>query len=259
VAAVGVPPRPAGPVAAPASSGAPTPAGGTGSAPGIAGRTIVLDPGHGDHSGAHSASGAWEDDDVLAIAQRAATLLRAQGATVRLTRAGPHLLGPVDSGDLTARVAEAVAWQADVFVSLHQNRSTETAQRGVQTFYATADSRALAAAVQRGVAAATGLKNLGLAHRLFWVVSCNPMPAVLVEGGFLSNPAEAALISSPAFFDAEARGLTAGLEGYFAEPGAVVGAHPLPARLATLCAMDPVQARTWITEHYQGHRPPAAP
>ncbi len=90
-------------------------------APPLQGRVIVLDPGHGSHSGAESAAGNWEDDNVLAIAQDAVPMLEALGAEVRLTRSTPAILGSADNTDLTARVADAIAWHADVFISLHQN------------------------------------------------------------------------------------------------------------------------------------------
>lgn len=223
-------------------------------APPLQGRVIVLDPGHGSHSGAESAAGNWEDDNVLAIAQDAVPMLEALGAEVRLTRSTPAILGSADNTDLTARVADAIAWHADVFISLHQNWSPAASAQGVQTFYATPQSQALATDLQQAVVAGTGLASLGLGHRVYWVVACNPMPAVLIEGGFLSNPAEAAEISAPAFQMKEAQAITAGLATYFANAANPVGAQALPQRLQTMCAMNPVQAKGWVTEQYQRRR-----
>jgi len=217
------------------------------------GRVIVLDPGHGSHSGASSSAGQWEDDNVFAIAQDAAPLLMALGATVHLTRTTSAILGSADDTDLSTRVSEAAAWHADVFVSIHQNWSTASSSQGVETFYATPQSQTLASDLEQAMVAGTGLQSDGLGHRVFWVVSCNPMPAVLIEGGFLSNPAEADEISSPAFQQKEAQAITAGLQTYFANSADPTGAQALPQRLQTMCAMSPSQAAGWVREQYR-HR-----
>jgi N-acetylmuramoyl-L-alanine amidase len=230
-------------VAAPAASAAAT---ATATAPPRS-DLVVLDPGHGSHTGAESPFGVWEDDNVLAIAQQAARLLAARGVPVRLTRTGPAILAPGDA-DLTTRVAEATAWGAALFISIHQNWSTDPAAHGLETFYATPDSAALARAVQRALVAATGLADLGLGHRVFWVVACNPMPAVLVEGGFLSQPDEAPLISGQAFQEREAAALADAVSGYLADASAPRGARPLPARLQAMCALGPSAAKTWVQE-----------
>jgi N-acetylmuramoyl-L-alanine amidase len=232
-------------VAAPAQPQTPTPSGPLG------GRIIVLDPGHGDHTGAESAAGNWEDDNVLAIARDTAALLRRDGAQVHLTRTGPHLLGSVTNTDLTRRVADAIRWKADVFISIHQNASGDgdTAENGTQTFYATSVSRRLARDVQSAVVGATHLVDLGIHVRQYWVVACNPMPAVLVEGGYLTNPNEAAEISQSGFFRREARGLEAALLTYFHDSTDPVGAHPLPAKLSYMCSLGPVAGGAWAEEN----------
>lgn len=213
-------------------------------------RIIVLDPGHGGHSGAMSAAGVWEDDNVLQIAEDAAALLRKAGARVHLTRTGPHLLGSEDNGDLTARVADAARWHAQVFVSIHQNYSDDTRlANGMETFYSNPDAKSLADDLQEALVAGTGLVDGGVRTDLFWVTSCNPMPAVLIEGGFMSNAPEAGEISTPAFHRKEARAIAAGLRTYFATPGAVAGPRPLPEKAAMLCAMTPPQARAWVDRH----------
>ncbi len=148
-------------------------------------------------------------------------------------------------------MADAIAWHADVFVSLHQNWSTSTAAAGVETFCATPQSQALAKDLEQAVVAGTGLQRDGLAHRVFWVVACNPMPAVLMEGGFLSNPAEAAEISSSGSQAREAQAIAHGPVAHFANPGNPVGAQALPQRLRTMCATNPEQVRGWVSERYR--------
>ncbi len=214
----------------------------------LAGQVIVLDPGHGNHTGEHSAAGNWEDDNVLAVAEDTAPLLTAMGATVHLTRTGPDLLGSQNNTDLTARVADAIRWHADVFVSIHENYfNGSQVATGVETFWANPNSKALAQDLQTAVAAGTGLQNRGVDSRPYWVIACNPMPAVLIEAGFLSNPAEAALISTPAFQEQEAQAIAGGLEMYLTTPGVPVDATPLRGENKYMCtSMNPVQANTWL-------------
>ena len=215
----------------------------------LAGKIIVLDPGHGNHTGEHSAAGNWEDDNVLAIARDTAPLLRAMGATVHLTRTGPNLLGSRNNGDLTARVAKATAWHADVFVSIHQNYVNGAPDvTGVETFWDNPNSRELAQDLQSALVAGTGMVNRGTRAWPYWVVACNPMPAVLIEGGFLSNVAQAARISTPAFYAQEAHAIASGLRTYLSTPGVPLGAVPLVGRNKYVCStMNPVQANVWLT------------
>ncbi|NMP23699.1 N-acetylmuramoyl-L-alanine amidase [Sulfobacillus sp. DSM 109850] len=179
--------------------------------------TIVLDPGHGkdprngnangrSHTGARGANGAWEDPNNLAVARRLESLLTSEGARVYLTR-GEYNPGLPGKPGLRNRVLLAEQVHADIFISLHQDWSSKRTARGGETFYYFADSRPLAAIVQRHLVATTGLKDRGVHVGQFYVLKHTTMPAVLVEGGFLSNPEESALISSPAFHQKEADAL----------------------------------------------------
>ena len=80
---------------------------------------VVLDPGHGgDHNGAEY-GGVKEKDLNLAIASKTASLLEAEGVTVRMTRS-------IDQDvDLYARSGLANTLGADLFVSVHCNASVE--------------------------------------------------------------------------------------------------------------------------------------
>ena len=41
------------------------------------------------------------------------------------------------------------------------------------------------------------------------------MPAILVEGGFISNPQERALLKDPEYLEKIARGIADGVDSYF--------------------------------------------
>jgi N-acetylmuramoyl-L-alanine amidase/3D (Asp-Asp-Asp) domain-containing protein/peptidoglycan hydrolase-like protein with peptidoglycan-binding domain len=186
----------------------------------LAGRVIVVDPGHGidpsvgGYTGARGVNGVYEDVNVLDIAQRLAALLKAQGATVVLTR-GAYDPGPPPVQGLIARVKLAEQSKADVFVAIHQDDSPSPSAHGVWTYYDHADARTLAADVQDALVAHTGLADLGTPTAGFYVISRTTMPAILVEAGFLSNPTEAALISTAAFHQEAAQAIDQGLLRWF--------------------------------------------
>lgn len=192
---------------------------------------IVLDPGHGGRdSGARGAS-TVEKALVLDLARNLADRLRAAGHQVQLTRSSDEYV------DLTSRCERAAALGADLFVSLHFNAGANSEARGIETFVlpppglpstsgtgsdlsATPGNRfqganrVLGHAIQRHLLAATGAEDRGLKQARFVVLRHAPCPAALVELGFLSNPAEEALIRSPAYREALADGLVSGITDY---------------------------------------------
>jgi N-acetylmuramoyl-L-alanine amidase len=108
--------------------------------------TVVLDPGHGGGEVGASAHGVVEKDSNLDMARRVQRLLEATGVRAILTRTGdthadgytpdPSLSGrALTRQDLQARVDLANEHDADLFISLHSNGSTSTAESGVEVWY----------------------------------------------------------------------------------------------------------------------------
>jgi hypothetical protein len=103
--------------------------------------------------------------------------------------------------DLKARTDAANARPAEIFVSIHQN-SASSAASGTETYVklgAPEPTQLLAATVQRSLVACLGLTDRGVRERSFHVVRNTTMPAVLVEGGFLSSTVDVALLAQPDF------------------------------------------------------------
>ncbi len=94
-------------------------------------RKIVLDPGHGGKDpGAIGPRGVAEKDVVLKIAMKLATKIRREmGIEVLLTRTNDRFV-PLEN-----RTAFANAQNADLFISLHINASTNPRLRGIETYY----------------------------------------------------------------------------------------------------------------------------
>ena len=113
----------------------------------LAGRIVILDPGHGgtDKSlgdfGTEGVGPAPEKEIVLDVARHLANLLRDAGAEVVMTRdddVNPAQGTPYEAvphGQLLARVAKAREAGGDVLISIHGDASADPAVHGTTTYY----------------------------------------------------------------------------------------------------------------------------
>jgi len=92
---------------------------------------IVIDPGHGGHdTGTIGPNGLQEKDLVLEVGRRLGKLLETRlGAEVVYTRKDDTFI------PLETRTAIANQQRADLFISIHANSSSDSAARGVETYY----------------------------------------------------------------------------------------------------------------------------
>jgi N-acetylmuramoyl-L-alanine amidase len=183
----------------------------------LRGRTIVVDPGHpgapGESPGATGPTGLREPETTLAVGKRVQELLEARGANVVMTRTTP---GPVPLGQ---RPIIARRVNADALVSIHLNALPDgvnpfTAQ-GTGTYFFHPQSEPLARAVQAGMVAHMGLRDLGVYYDNLALARPTWMPAILCEGAFLMLPEQEAALRTPEFQEAYARGIVDGLERFF--------------------------------------------
>lgn len=162
---------------------------------------ICIDPGHGGYDpGAVGPNGLREKDVTLAVAVMLADLLRQAGCEVVLTRDGDTT--PWTSlRDLQARCDLANQAGAGLFISIHANAAGNPAAAGTETYCYRRGGQGerAAAAIQRQLVAALGLPDRGVKTASYYVLKQTAMAAVLVELAFISNPAEEALLSTPAF------------------------------------------------------------
>jgi len=204
-------------------------------APPAGARVVVLDPGHGgSDSGTRGARHELEKTFTLDWALRTERWLTNAGWKVFLTRRAD-----VDV-PLAERVAFADRVQADLFISLHFNSTfPQTQPSGIETYcltpagmpstlargYADDDrtvfpNNAFDAAntdwafrIHRSLLAQTRAHDDGIKRaRFMTVLRYQNRPAVLVEGGFLSNPRETAQIQSPAYRETLARAVAEALQ-----------------------------------------------
>jgi N-acetylmuramoyl-L-alanine amidase len=92
-------------------------------------------------------------------------------------------------------IANRHAGRNAVFVSIHFNAGRRESAYGIETYYNNQRGYRLAALVHPRVIQAMASIDRGIRHRGYRVLRKNRLPAILVEGGFLTNRAEAARIS----------------------------------------------------------------
>lgn len=217
----------------------------------LAGTVIVLDPGHNgdnwahpeiinrlvnvitewkpcDTTGTQTDAGYAEHAFTYNVVQRLAPLLRAQGATVILTRHNDHGVGPC----ITQRAAIANRAHADVAISIHADGGPATGS-GFEVIEPgliaghndriISPSRRLGLAVRNAYHRITGepYANYIGVHGLdvrtdLGGLNLSKVPKVFIECGNMRNASDAARLSSPAFRQRIARALAAGLTAFLA-------------------------------------------
>lgn len=175
--------------------------------------TVVLDAGHGgEDGGTVGVNGLLEKDVNLDIALRLRDLLAANGIPVVMTRTEDILLydrnadykGRKKSLDLAARRQIAEDTPDCIFVSIHMNSFPDPRYNGLQVWYSPNNpkSKVIADTVQKNAKAVLQPDNereIKAATDAIYLLHRLNVPAVLVECGFLSNPAEAEKLATPAY------------------------------------------------------------
>lgn len=196
-------------------------------------RVVVLDPGHGGQDSGAMVGGIVEKDLTLDIAQRVDRLLQTQGMATIMTRVGDSYSSLAERAALTNRVSDCI------MISIHFNAGNKKVSSGIETYYAdqqvapsgsmmswlpffphTAaaksndDSQNLAGCLQDALVTRTHAVNRGTKAEQFFVIAKVHHPAVLVEGGFLSNKEETARLADPDYRERMAGAISEGIFHY---------------------------------------------
>lgn len=119
---------------------------------------------------------------------------------------------PIQDGDLWDVTNQANDWKPAYFLSLHQN-SFDSNSRGIETIISGRGGVAekIANSIQSKLVKATGLADRGVkVQNLHVLVQTIGYPSVLVESGFISNPAEEALMRLDSFDEVVAEAICEG-------------------------------------------------
>ena len=196
---------------------------------GLAGKTIVVAPGHGVYSvggaidrGARSPHNGLDEvafNTPLSLKLR--DKLEAAGATVIMIR---ETEGPINM-TLYERSVIANDANADAFVEIHGDSAANQSATGIGTWIYTDNTRLTTVGqkdmrnefgqvINQALADTTG-QPAYVKYGNFSVLRETEVPCVLVECGFLSNPEDAARVATDAYQEKLAQGIYNGLYNYF--------------------------------------------
>lgn len=181
--------------------------------------TVIIDVGHGGTDrGARAHMPYCEEKKIC--------LLTARLVKQYLDQLGYHVVMTRNTDDfipLPKRVEIAHQAQANIFVSVHFNSSRSPEADGIEVFFCDSKedktranaSRKLADSILTRLIRRTSANSRGVKKGNFYVIRETTMPAVLVEGGFISNPEERVLLKSRDYQEKIARGIADGIDQYF--------------------------------------------
>jgi N-acetylmuramoyl-L-alanine amidase len=180
---------------------------------------IVIDPGHGGHdTGTQSISKPRYQEKSLNLvtAQFVKGFLQQLGYQVFMTREDDTFIS------LDKRAQLANEKKPTLFVSIHYNSAPNAEAQGVEVFFyqskdkkeRTLKSKRLAQAILKNVLVHTQAKSRGVKQANYAVIRETNMPAVLVEGGFVTNEAELQNLKDPTYLKKLAWGIVRGIEEY---------------------------------------------
>src|SRR5213595_1800635 len=201
--------------------------------------TVVLDPGHGGHDKGQVSKYGYEKDFALDVARKLRPLLQAKGLRVIMTREGDYFV-PLE---VRAKIANAA--RNSIFVSIHFNATNDDPNAtGFEIFSFTprgapstsdgnvtasslnmqpgssmdTQSLALSACIYHSVLGHIPEYDRGIKRARFAVLRLTKVPAVLIEGGFLTERGESKLIASKDWRGKLAGAISVGIENYRALP-----------------------------------------
>jgi N-acetylmuramoyl-L-alanine amidase len=194
---------------------------------------VVIDPGHGGQDSGTTKNGMVEKVLTLEVAHRVERLLQERGLVVALTRADDTYVSLLDRATIANSQPDAV------FVSIHFDEGGRSAATGIETYYAShassfpervaswlpflqrtsseppnVESQSLAASIQESLVARTQAANRGTRPQQFFVIANVRHPAVLVEGGFLTNKDEVGKLANADYREQMAIGIAEGILRY---------------------------------------------
>jgi N-acetylmuramoyl-L-alanine amidase len=202
-------------------------------------QTVVLDPGHGGHDKGQVSRYGPEKDFALDVARKLRPILQAKGLRVIMTREGDYFVPLEVRAQIANRARDAI------FVSIHFNASGDDPNAtGFEIFSFTprgapstsdgnvaarafnmqpgssvdAQSMALSACIYHSLLGHLLEYDRGIKRARFAVLRLAKVPAVLIEGGFLTERGESKLISNKDWRAKLAGAIGIGIENYRALP-----------------------------------------
>ena len=198
-------------------------------------QTVVLDPGHGGHDKGAVGSYGYEKNFALDVARKLRPLLQAKGLRVIMTREGDYFV------PLEVRAQIANAARDSIFVSIHFNATDRDPNAtGFEIFSFTprgapstsdtsltlssldmqagstvdTQSMALSSCIYHSLLGHIPEFDRGIKRARFAVLRLTRVPAVLIEGGFLTERGESELIAKNDWRTKLAQSISVGIQNY---------------------------------------------
>jgi N-acetylmuramoyl-L-alanine amidase len=171
-------------------------------------RTVVIDAGHGGHDNGGQWGKVYEKHLALDTATRLEANLKRMGYQTVMTRRSDYFVS------LPQRVAIGNRYKNAIFVSLHFNYTWKEHVCGLETYYYSSEGQKLAHCVQHSLVRQTQTVDRNAKFARFYVIRNSTLPAILVEGGFVTNERERERMKSGDFREAIARGIAEGIQRY---------------------------------------------
>ena len=194
---------------------------------------VVLDPGHGGQDSGAMCGGVLEKDLTLDVARRVDRLLDSRGIATLMTRLGDSYVSLADRAAFGNRANDSI------FISIHFNEDNKPVASGVETYYAAhqiasssslgswlpffshtsssspkPESQSLAGFIQEALVARTRSVDRGTQAKQFFVIANVTSPAVLIEGGFITNKDEISKLANEDYRDQLAAAVAEGVLRY---------------------------------------------
>ena len=187
----------------------------------LAGKTIVIDPGHG-----WSEDGLFDPGAIGEVTEQSINLAVAKKLEAKLTEMGANAVR-LKTEDVYIydrdRPIVAREYDADMFLSLHCNSSVRSEPHGCEVYYFTPWSQTLAKAINDNLASCYydiygdgTTSSRGDKYSYYWYTLEQGFPSVLVEMGFVSNERECLMMANSANQDKMATAIANGISEYFA-------------------------------------------
>ena len=168
-------------------------------------KTVVIDAGHGgaDPGVTGVRTGVKESDLNLKTATVLGEIFLSAGYRPVQTRPTEQstVPGAFDKQEDMAARREIIEKAApEAVISIHMNKYEDASRRGVQVFFTTESSRALAEQLQKHLNEKMNVPTLGRQfdpiQGEYYIADNGDTPSVIVECAFLSNPIDEALITN---------------------------------------------------------------
>ncbi len=182
---------------------------------------------HGEpDGGAVGASGTLEKDVNLAIVKKTQEVMEGKGIEVILTRDGDYglheecadTIRKMKVSDMNRRLDIMEKSDADLFLSIHMNAFTDSTVHGLHVFYDKShpEAQGIAEEIQKSIGEVTEaeIHTVKTADEKLFLMKNPPLPSILVECGFLSNPEEEKKLTDEKYQAKIAWAIVTALENY---------------------------------------------